>query len=320
MASIVFFGLDGPFSIIPLRALVASGLAPSLVVHGLEKQPRALRPIVEERSARPGLLERVMDSLRPHEERGASTDLSKAAHDLGIDVLRTSDANDPSSVVAIRSRRPDALIVAGFPHLLSKAILDLARCGGVNVHPGRLPEERGPSPLFWALKDGRTTIGFAIHILDEREDAGALLASGTIDFTPGTDGRDVLAGCATAAVPHLIGVVRSLLAGESIRFPQDEALARRRPRPKFRDGLIDPSRPARDVFTFVGGCARAYSLFVECGGDRFFVARAESYDDAATLGFEYVLTGDRLILRCSPGVVELSLREEGALFSAEYVE
>lgn len=77
---------------------------------------------------------------------------------------------------------------------------------------------------------------------------------------------------------------------------------------------------AEAVYTFVAGCAGSYPVFVECGGDRFFVESAVSFDPSAALAFEYFLSGDRLILRCKPGVVELALKPEGTLFTAEYEE
>ena len=83
---------------------------------------------------------------------------------------------------------------------------------------------------------------------------------------------------------------------------------------------MNPNRRALEVFTYVAACADNYPLFVECGGDRFFIQGAVSYDEEATMAFEYLLTGDRLILRCEPGVVELALKPGGALFTAEYTD
>ncbi len=111
-----------------------------------------------------------------------------------------------------------------------------------------------------------------------------------------------------------------MVAGDIVRIPQDENLKGRRPRPKFRDGLIETNKAAEQVYIFVAACAQRYSLFAECGGDRFFVKDALSYDPEGELSFGYVLSGDRLILGCKSGVVELLLKPEGALFAGEYRE
>ena len=311
MHRIVFFGVDGHFSLVPLEGLSRAGLQPLLVVHGMEKTNR-LRPLVENVRARRG----IFDRLVPRAKRG----LTAEANRLGIDVVRTDDANCAAVVSAIEKLSPDAFVVAGFPHLLSRGLMGRFRRGGLNVHPGRLPEERGASPLFWALKEGRTTIGWTIHVVDEGEDSGDVVASGEMSFERGTDGQEILKRCAEAALPILIKSVRGLIDGDLVRAPQANERAGRCPRPAFRDGKIDPSRPADAVYTFVGGCAQSYSVFAECGGDRFFIKQPISWDNDATLAFEYVLTGDSLILRCNPGVVVLELKEEGAIFTATYTE
>lgn len=327
MKRVVFFGMSGGFSTVPLAALATSGLAPVLVVRGLPRpahRPRRSPASVEYRSPRSWLSRargRTRASSPPTSlERVGERDLERAAFDLGIDVLSTTDANDPRSLRRIRSVSPDAFVVAGFPHLLSRDLLSLSKRGGLNVHPGKLPEERGPAPLFWALKDGRTTITFSIHVLDEGEDTGNIVSTGRLVFEPGADGEEILTECARRAAPQLLRALRGLLEGDLVHAPQPAEGAARRPRPAFRDGLIDTGKSAAEVFTFVAGCARTHSIFAECGGDRFFIKEAASFDPEASVSFEYVLTGDRLILRCAPGVVELVLKEQGAVFASEYSE
>ena len=319
---VVFFGMDGAFSTVPLRALAASGLRPELVVEGVESKDTRHGPTFVRLPAKPGWARRVFRRGRGRSisPTGSSHALTAIAHELGIDVIRTSDAGAVRARAAIHGVEPDALIVAGFPRLLPPSVLQLASRGGLNVHPGRLPAERGPSPLFWALKAGRTRIGFAVHVLDEGEDTGDVVANGEVDFTPGLEGQAILHQCANAAAPILLRCVRDLLAGDLVRMKQPRVGAGRCPRPTFRDGRIDPDLPAEGVYAFVSGCARAYPLFAECGGDRFFIRGAASYDPEETLPCEYALTGDRLLMRCRPGTVELELEEDGALFGDEYGE
>jgi methionyl-tRNA formyltransferase len=322
LSGLVFFGLDGAFSTIALAALSASELRPRLVIRGVEASSRG--PRLSRRPAR-GLMQTLRSRLLADEEvRGgevrAASSLTAAAHALGIEALETSDANQPAVHAALRQLEPDVFVIAGFSHLLAPSTLALARRGGLNVHPGRLPEERGPAPLFWALKRGRNPVTVTIHALDAGEDSGDVVSAHLVPFAPGIDGQELLARCAETAAPHLIRAVRAVLAGDVVRIPQPRRGAGRCPRPTFADGKLDAGRPAAEVFTFVAACARHHSLWAECAGDRFFIAEALSFDPDARMGFDFVLTGDRLILRCATGVVELRLKDEGALFSAEYAE
>ncbi|MCB9651478.1 MAG: hypothetical protein H6730_33520 [Deltaproteobacteria bacterium] len=322
MYRLVFFGLPGAFSTIPLEALVRAGHPPVLVVEGLERVPGALRPTVEVLSARTSIWDKLQSRLRADAapEPKSAHDLGQVARRLGLDLIKTTHANDPKVQALLRSVEPDAYVVAGFHHLLAPATLAIAKRGGLNVHPGALPEERGAAPLFWALREGHTELTWTIHVLDQGEDSGDVVVSGKLSFEPGADGQELLGHLATGATPHLVRAVRALMAGDLVRMPQPRSEAARRRRPGFRDGRIDPARPAWEVFTFVAGCARSYSLFAECANDRFFIRRAVSFDPKAKPDFEWFLSGDRLILRCRPGVVELELKENGAIFSAEYEE
>lgn len=316
---LVYFGMHGVYSTTLLRALVASGLAPALVVVGVEK-PRLLRgPLIRTLPARPTFWQR----LGGHTPGGtpaapAVTDLAEVAHGAGIDVVLTDDPDVLPVRAEIHGAQPELLVVGGFPRLLSPRVLTLAPKGGLNVHPGRLPAERGPAPVFWALKAGRTRVGVTVHVLDAGEDSGDVISTAEVSFEPGTDGLDIHRRAAHAAAPLLVRAIRATLAGDVVRIPQPQAGRGRCPRPVFRDGHIDPGQRAVDVYTFVGGCARHYSLFVEIAGDRFFVKAALSYQVGGHLPSEYVVSANTLLLRCVDGVVELELKPEGAIFSAEY--
>jgi len=43
-----------------------------------------------------------------------------------------------------------------------------------NVHFGHLPEYRGPSPVFWQLKNGASSVAITIHKVTDQLDAGAV--------------------------------------------------------------------------------------------------------------------------------------------------
>lgn len=321
MYRLVYFGLPGAFSTVPLKALCHAGYAPTLVVQGTEPVKGALRAPVEVLRARPGLIQKVQDTFRKKPERPKyQHDLVKTAQELGIDVLSTPNANDSKVLAKLEDVAPDAYVICGFPHLLSRRALAIPSRGGLNLHPGALPEERGAAPLFWALKSGKTEVHWTIHVLDEGEDSGDVVVSGQTDFEPGLLGQEILTRVATSAAPHLVRALRAMMGGDLVRMPQGECEAGRKRRPAFKDGRLDTKLSALQVYTFAAACAETYSLWAECAGDRFFIQRALSYDPEAKPDFEWFLSGDRLMLRCDPGIVELQLKEHGALFSAEYDE
>ncbi len=303
-----FFGMDGRFAETVLEGLCRSGLKPKLVVVGHERNPHASYPTKRfpAYASVAGLCQKLFGTGQIRIQKNAPG-LLKLAHRLGIDVLRTDDINDRRAVRVLRKARLDAFMVASFPKLLSPPVLAQARHGGINLHPGRLPEERGPAPLFWALKKGCTRIRYTVHQLDNTEDSGPIIFSEDLDFRPGQRAQDIMEKIARAALPQVDDALRDLVNGRLQSVAQGKKGSARCPRPRFIDGRIDPTRPAQDVYVFVAGTSQYHRLFVDSGGERFFIADALSYDPIATSPVEYALTGDRLVLTCNPGVVELKI-------------
>ena len=54
----------------------------------------------------------------------------------------------------------------------------------VNVHPGILPDNRGPNAYFWALATKQNESGLTFHVLEERIDEGSILMLRTFLIQP----------------------------------------------------------------------------------------------------------------------------------------
>ena len=65
----------------------------------------------------------------------------------------------------------DIGILAWWPTLIKKNLLDLARIGFLNFHPSLLPHNRGRHPNFWSIVE-ETPFGVSIHWVDETVDGG----------------------------------------------------------------------------------------------------------------------------------------------------
>lgn len=80
------------------------------------------------------------------------------------------------TVRQLKDQKPDLIIVAAYGKILPKEILDIPGFGAINVHPSLLPKFRGPSPIQNALLDGEKETGATIILMDEKVDAGDILA------------------------------------------------------------------------------------------------------------------------------------------------
>src|SRR6267142_4821545 len=87
---------------------------------------------------------------------------------------------------ALRSARPDVLVVAAYGLILPQAVLDLpagigdagfGRITAVNIHASLLPRRRGAAPAARAIEAGDAATGITIMQMDAGLDTGPMLSS-----------------------------------------------------------------------------------------------------------------------------------------------
>lgn len=97
------------------------------------------------------------------------------ARDLGIPVLETADINEAGFVERIRDLGCDLLVNMGHHQRFRRPLLDAARLGVVNIHPGLLPLGRGSGAVYGEIVNGRSEIGQSIHFMSEDFDTGRVV-------------------------------------------------------------------------------------------------------------------------------------------------
>ncbi|MES2773933.1 MAG: formyltransferase family protein [Bacteroidota bacterium] len=73
--------------------------------------------------------------------------------------------------------QPDYCFVLGYKKRIDVGRLTAFRERLFNIHPGKLPQYRGASPIFWQIKNGEPVLGIAIHFMNEQYDAGEIVWS-----------------------------------------------------------------------------------------------------------------------------------------------
>jgi len=85
--------------------------------------------------------------------------------------------------------QPDLVLVKTFPWLIPAAFLNIPPKGFINFHYAPLPAFRGPSPLFWMVRNQVRHGGVTVHQMDEHFDTGPLILQQSVlipsDFTFG---------------------------------------------------------------------------------------------------------------------------------------
>jgi methionyl-tRNA formyltransferase len=185
------------------------------------------------------------------QERGSTRQTGRGMKNIAaehnIPIFQPESINTPEGIEGLRALQPDLLVVAAYGQILSRDVLTVPVKGGINVHASLLPKYRGAAPVAWAISHGETQTGVTIIRMSVALDAGDMLAQETIDIGPDETAGELesrLAGVGASLATRVVDQI----ATDTVRgIKQDKIQATKAPKLTKEHGLIDWSRPGRDV-------------------------------------------------------------------------
>lgn len=121
--------------------------------------------------------------------------LKYLASQSGLKLLEVEDINDPGLLRELRSLAPDVLFNLALLHIYKAPVLAIPRLGCINFHPGPLPRYGGSNGWVWAIINGETEYGVTYHYMDERVDAGDIVAMQRFPIGKDDTGLSLLMKC-----------------------------------------------------------------------------------------------------------------------------
>ena len=216
--TIVFFGTP-EFAVPSLRALVDAGHAIPLVV----TQP--------DRPAGRG-------------QRSHVPAVKELASRAGLAVAQPEKVRDPAFLERVKQLAPDAIAVAAYGKILPKALLEVPRFGAINVHGSLLPKYRGAAPIQRAILAGESTTGITIMQMNERMDAGDILAKRETEISPSDTAESLGKRLADLGAVALVSTLEDVERGAVTPIPQRDDEATFAPIVKKEEGRIDWTKEA----------------------------------------------------------------------------
>lgn len=99
-----------------------------------------------------------------------------------LQVYQPENLKTQDSQKLLRDLNADLMIVVAYGLILPQAVLDIPRCGCINVHASLLPRWRGAAPIQRAIEAGDKISGVTIMQMDAGLDTGDMLAMGKCDI------------------------------------------------------------------------------------------------------------------------------------------
>lgn len=175
-----------------------------------------------------------------HPPRGSQWygSVAEQAKQLGLPTIAPEDPNAPETIELLRREEADVFVLAGYGPILRRGVLDLPKLLSINLHGGRLPQQRGSSPMNWALINGDTSFTLSVISVDAGVDSGDVLLERTFPIAPESTIQD-LHEIANAAFPEMLLQVMRQIETDSLRpRKQDPAEARYFPLRFPDDGFV----------------------------------------------------------------------------------
>jgi methionyl-tRNA formyltransferase len=98
-----------------------------------------------------------------------------------IEIAYAPRAQQVQCAHLLRQHRIEFILVACWPYLIGKPLLESVTKAAVNLHPSLLPAYRGPDPIGAQLSCAEPHVGVSLHLLNAQFDQGNIVAQAELD-------------------------------------------------------------------------------------------------------------------------------------------
>jgi len=212
---------------------------------------------------------------------------------------------DEKWLYMVEREKPDFIFSFYYRFLIPKPYLEVPKIAALNLHGSLLPKYRGRQPANWVLINGEEETGVTLHIMEEKPDAGPIVAQKRIRIEFEDDILTLYRKLISASRSLMREIVPELKRGIVRSVPQtgpSSYFGGRKP----EDGLILWDRDALSIYNLVRAVTHPYpGAFTFLEGKKMYIWRAypEKKELSDTPGT--VLSLEPLLIATGGGVLRL---------------
>ncbi|MGH9731869.1 MAG: methionyl-tRNA formyltransferase, partial [Candidatus Acidiferrales bacterium] len=177
----------------------------------------------------------------------AHSPIKDAALEAKLQIYQPEKIKSADASEFLKRIAPDAVVIIAYGQISPRVLLEIPRLGWINLHGSLLPRYRGAAPIQRAILNGDARTGLTTMRIDAGLDTGPILEQLEMEIAPDETAPELMARMGDLGAPLLIHTLQQLSAGKLTPKPQDNALATFAPPLKKEEGMIDWSRPAREI-------------------------------------------------------------------------
>lgn len=180
--------------------------------------------------------------------------IKQKALELNLEVLQPKLLRKDDIIIQkLKSYEPDFFVTFAYGQILSKEILDIPKCGTINLHASLLPKYRGANPIQCAIVNGETKTGITTMLTVEELDAGDICQTIEIEITPNMN-DDELSDVISKMSPELIyQTMKDIINKKICPIEQNHSCATFTCKFSKEDGAIDWNKGAIELHNKIRG-------------------------------------------------------------------
>jgi methionyl-tRNA formyltransferase len=235
------------------------------------------------------------------------------AQEQHVPVFDDENLHDPACVAHIRSLAPDYLFSFYYRNMIPTDVLAIPKIAAMNLHGSLLPKFRGRCPVNWVLIEGEKKTGVTLHIMEEKPDAGDIVARKEVGISFEDTAYTLALKLVEASRVVMRDTMPLLESAGFERRPQTGASSYyggRRP----ADGMIDWSRSADEIYNLTRAVTHPYpGAFTHLNGKQLLIWKALPDAGATGRPAGTIISTNPLQVQTGKGILRiLSLQLQGA--------
>lgn len=162
----------------------------------------------------------------------------------------------------------DIAIVVAFGQILPEAVLNIPRCGSLNLHASLLPRWRGAAPIQRSIMAGDSETGVCLMKMDVGLDTGAVFASKKISITAKDTAGTLHDAIAHTGASLIVDNLAAIVAGKLNAVPQAREGVTYAEKISDADSIINWQRSAEEIACQIRGLAPTPGAYTRLDGKR----------------------------------------------------
>jgi len=169
----------------------------------------------------------------------------------------------------------DIFVVVDYGQILGKEILQIPKKYCINLHPSLLPKYRGAAPVQRAVLAGENKTGNTIIVMNERMDAGDIIAQSETKIDKKEDAAELSRRLSDEGADLIIKTLEKIASGKENLRAQNEKVATYAPKLRKEEGKINWSNSAEVISRKIKGLKPWPVAFTYLDGKMLKILEAE---------------------------------------------